>query len=212
MTREPHTSHCSASGDAPRSVTSGTPGADPGRATLMNRIVAEAASGRYDRALALAADQADHDPQITNAQGVCLLRLGRVREAVALYRCLLHSPGSASAQSDTPAYLKLNYATALLLSGQPEACLAALQEVDGRNTIARLLRDAIQRWETSLTFSQKLDWWINRVAPSSSPVPIDFAPGEFGPVEMPVLPSASLVLSAPPSAATCDTAQSPAHS
>ena len=208
MTSDPHTNHCCSSADARRSTTSRPASADPQRASVMNRILAEAASDRCDRALALADSQAEQDPQIANARGVCLLRLGRAREAVALYRSLLFTPGCTVLKSDRPAYLKLNYATALLLSGQPDACLDALQDVDARSTVARRLRDAIQRWETTLSFSQKLDWWINRVAPSRSPLPIDFTPGEFGPAEVPDLPPTSSVLPTQPPTTTYESIQS----
>lgn len=169
----------------------------------MRRIVSEAALGRYDRALALADAYPQRDQQVSNAKGVCLMRLGRSREAVALYRSLLVTPDCTSVRADCPAYLKLNYATALLLAGQPGACLDVLQQAGDRWTIARALRGAVERWETTLPFSQKLDWWINHVAPPGTTVATDFTPGDFGPLPSadaqcanPLLPAQQPVLPA----------------
>jgi hypothetical protein len=101
---------------------------------------------------------------------------------------------------DCPAYLKLNYATALLLSGQPDACLGILQEVDDGAVTAARLREAIKRWEMTLSFGQKLDWWINHVAPCGRGVSIDFVPGDFGLAEMPIPATVDATLpSRPPS-------------
>ena len=183
MTREPHTNHCCSSADTRRDAVSQLGTGTPQRAVVLSRILAEAAAGHCERALCLADAYPEYDPQIVNAKGVCLMRLGRACEALSLFRSLVTTQGGTAVQSDRPDYLKMNYATALLLAGHLEACLDVLEGLDAGSPVVRRLRDAVQRWETSLSFSQRLDWWINRVVPSCAAASLDFAPGEFGPVD-----------------------------
>jgi hypothetical protein len=168
--------------DGHRDAANSVVDASSRRPSLVDRVVREAASGHYDQALHVAyeEDGTQQDPLMANTVGVCLLRLGRVNEAVGHYHSLLFGPGCTAMRRDRPAYIKLNYATALLLSSQVDACLGVLQEVGDRSATARRLREAIERWELTLSFGQKLDWWINRIAPSGKMVAIDFVPGDFG--------------------------------
>jgi hypothetical protein len=181
--------------DARRGATNSAPGVDSRSPSVTDRIMEEAASGRCDLALGVANVHGVQDPLVANAKGVCLLRLGRTSEAVSLYRSLLFAPGCSSMRHDRPAYIKLNYATALLVAGRPDACLDVLQEMDDdQSTTAERLREAIRRWEVTLSFGQKLDWWINHVAPSGRTVPIDFTPGDFGPAAASASPTPSPIL------------------
>lgn len=171
--------------DALHCVSGPPSGSDPSRWTIMKQIREEASAGHYGQALEIARGDAAQNPLVANAMGVCLLRMGRISEAVAVYRALLLTPGATTMRPDRPLYFKLNYATALLLWGQPEACLEVLQDIEAESDTAERLREAIKRWETGLSFGQKLDWWINRVAPPGRRIMVDFAPGDFGPVESP---------------------------
>lgn len=210
MTRDPQTNIRSSS-DAPRGVNGSVPEIDSHGRRILERIVAEAASGHCDRALAIAREHDTHEPSIVNAAGVCLLRLGRAHEAVALYRCLLLTSGRTSMRHDRPSYITLNYATALLVSGQPAACLEVLEDTGDQSPTAKRLREAIKRWELTLSFGQKLDWWINHVAPTTSAVPIDFVPGDFGSARSADSPSASAVLPPQSSAPAYGSVQSSGH-
>jgi len=210
MTRDLQTNDRPSS-DARHGATNPAPDVAPHRPSVVDRIVKEATLGHFDRALDVANGQTARDPLVANAKGVCLLRLGRTSEALALYRSILFNPGGISMRHDRPAHFKLNYATALLLSGRPDACLDVLQEVDARSEIAKRLREAIERWETTLSFGQKLDWWINHVAPPRAAVPIDFTPGDFGPAETSDSSTANPVLSSQQSIPACETVQSSAN-
>jgi hypothetical protein len=169
--------------DAHRGAANSVPDAGSRHPSAVDLIMQEATSGHCERALHVAYEHGTQDPLVANAVGVCLLRLGRTSEAVGHYHSLLFSSGCTAMRHDRPAYLILNYATALLLSGQPDACLGVLQETEDRSATAKQLREAIKRWEATLTFGEKLDWWINHVAPRGGGVPIDFVPGDFGPAE-----------------------------
>jgi hypothetical protein len=50
---------------------------------------------------------------------------------------------------------------------------------DESNPTALRLRAAIVKWESSLSFWQRLNWRWGNIAPANCKVPIDFEPGEF---------------------------------
>jgi hypothetical protein len=80
-----------------------------------------------------------------------------------------------------PIIYKTNYATALLLAQHPAGCSEILEEIGcDEDPAVRALRSALRRWESQLSWWQKLNWRIGRVEPRNRPVTIDFSPGEFG--------------------------------
>ena len=64
------------------------------RPTSTTEIVTAAAQladeGRADQALHLIVSSKSLSPEITNARGVCLMRLGQINDAVQVYRPLVH--------------------------------------------------------------------------------------------------------------------------
>jgi hypothetical protein len=99
-------------------------------------------------------------PWITNAAGVCQLRLGNVKQAIAAFQSLaVHS--TVVLKSDAPTVFKTNYAVALLASGNLAGCLSVLHEIDEEEdfTVQRL-RAAIQRWKRSLSLWERLRWFF----------------------------------------------------
>jgi hypothetical protein len=149
-------------------------------ADVLYRAIDLAAEGRCDKALSLLNRAKGRDDQIVNAIGVCLLRQGRFEEAVPLFRRLVLAPGCTWMRSAPTAY-KTNYATALLLSQRPAGCLEILGELHcEKDPTVQRLRAAIKRWESQLTFWQRLNWWLGRIEPSNRTVPLDFPPGDFG--------------------------------
>jgi len=157
-------------------------------------------AGQYDKALGVLAS-GDNSPQIHNARGVCLLRLGRYEEAVRLYRGLVLHAGGTWSKSDVPTHFKTNFATALLLHGHASGCYSMLGEIDNESHPAVIrLRQAIKKWQAGLKFSHRLNWWFGRIDPPHCHVSIDFPPGDLTDAPSEMAPETLLPLSAyPPS-------------
>ena len=136
-------------------------------------------SGRFEVAMGqLRTGKATPDRQ--NALGVCLLRLGRVEDAVRIYRGLVLKSGATWSRADTPISHRINFATALLMSGRICGGMEVLNEVhDEQNPAVKRLRDAIRKWEQDLTWWQKFNWRCGKFEPNNKPVELDFLPGEL---------------------------------
>jgi hypothetical protein len=108
---------------------------------------------------------------------------------VRLFRTLVLAPGCTWPRPNLPNVYKTNFATALLLAGHPSGCVEILAEVrDERDAQVQRLRAAIRKWESELSFFQRLNWWVARVEPSGRPVPLEFEPGELlRPAEVPAV-------------------------
>jgi hypothetical protein len=168
---------------APASLPSAT---SESTLSIMRRVIESVAAGRLDAALDITNAITEPDPVVANAKGVCLMRLGKPAAAVVVYRCLVLNPGQTFLRADRPTYFKANYATALLLAGNVDGCLHILHQIRDESPEVRQLRATIHQWETTLSFWQKLDWWINHTVPPDHPISMSFVPGEFGPYEQQV--------------------------
>jgi hypothetical protein len=116
-------------------------------------------------------------PWITNATGVCAMRIGNVKPAAGLFQGLV-AHGGIMLKPDAPLVFKTNFATALLASNNMQGCLSVLHEIgdDGNPTVQRL-RAAIQQWKQGLSFWQKLKWYTGDVPQKA--VALDFPLGEL---------------------------------
>jgi hypothetical protein len=183
--KRPTTPHVTAGNAANRETPfsgQAPPAEPPGvNEPTMQRVLRLAAAGSYQKALGVLSAHGGRDDQLRNARGVCLLRLGKVEEAIRLYRELVLKPGCMWARPELPVHYKTNYATALLLGGHPAGGLDVLAEIkDEQDPRVRQLRAAIKKWESELSFWQKLNWKIGSISPTNRPVKLDFEPGEFG--------------------------------
>ena len=135
-------------------------------------------NAREKEALELLGAAPTGDALLDDARGVCLMRLGRARAALDLYRGLALENGSLNLKADLPTVLLANYATALLLEQNVEGCLTLLREVGdpGHPSVVRL-RDAIARWRGGLGLWARIQFSVYGVA--ARPVVLDFAPGEI---------------------------------
>jgi hypothetical protein len=117
-------------------------------------------------------------PWLTNAAGVCQLRLGNAELAVDTFRSLVLAAGGLVLRDDVPAEFKINFATALLADGNLTGGLRVLDEArDEGHPAAREIRDAIRRWKEGMTFWQKLRWSVGGQPPR--PLVLDFALGRL---------------------------------
>ena len=134
--------------------------------------------GAMSEIFASATSRQPGSPDFLNTYGVCLLRLGKVYEALTVFNEITLDPDTLRLRSNVPDSFKANLATARLLAKNPKGCLEALRTVRNRKTEYCLrLRDALRRWSHSLPLLQRLAWHLG-ILPKTS-IRLDFAPGEL---------------------------------
>jgi hypothetical protein len=106
---------------------------------------------------ALAATSDMPTPWLRNAHGVCLLRLGRICDAIATLRELVFEPSGFGIKRDATATFQANYAVALLLNDNADGFFAILRGIDDQKhpTVVRLQQE-VRTWQASLTLGQRL--------------------------------------------------------
>ena len=116
-------------------------------------------------------------PAMENARGVCLMRLGKIEEAISVLRDIVFQ-GYICIPLDTPVLYKTNFATAMLLSNHKEGAFDILDKLDEKEyqQVAKF-KDAIRQWIKSLSFIEKCCYYIGLYP--NKPVKIDFPPGEI---------------------------------
>jgi hypothetical protein len=142
------------------------------------------AAGEADRALSTLKTASSTDA-VTNACGVCLMRMGRAAPALDLFRHLAVSPGCTWMRAETPVIYRSNYCTALILTGHPDGAVELLHSMveQSHPSVARL-QQAVTAWASRLSVLQRLQWKLGLVP--ETPVPLDFPPGDiFDPVASP---------------------------
>ena len=151
------------------------------RSPLLAEMLREISNKQYDKAIRLSNKQKGQDPDVVNALGVCLMRVGRYEDAVTLFRNLVLERDRTWMRKDRPLHYRTNFATALLLSGRPSGCLEMLHEMRTEAPpLASVLRSAIKRWESTLSFWSWLDWKMSRIEPKNTRITLDVVPGELG--------------------------------
>lgn len=144
-------------------------------AETMQNVRSLLQQGKPEQALNVVNSARLTSPEMDNARGVCLMRMGNLEQATQHFRHLVFRSGVGLAP-DAPADYKVNYATALLLSGNLPGCNTVLNEVyEKAHPGMQQLKAAIRRWKQSLSFGQRLTMLIG-VQPST-PVTLDYAPG-----------------------------------
>jgi hypothetical protein len=146
-------------------------------ADLLDKVARLLREGSPERALIVLTRAWCNSPWMTNALGVCQLRLGNAAVAVEVFRGLVLA-GGLFLRADVPAVFKTNYATALLAADNLAGCLRVLDEMrDEDNPAVRRLRESVRRWEKSLTFRQKVRWYFG--GQPEHPLVLDFPPGDL---------------------------------
>ena len=145
----------------------------------LRRALQQAAEGHYEKALETL-KMAKGTKAVSNARGVCLLRLGRAEDAIRVYRGLVLQSGQNFAKPDVPTEYVLNFATSLFLSGSPSGCLSLICYLDEvQHPSVRRLRDAVRSWVKTLSFWQRVNWWCGEIEPHDCRPSIDFPAGDF---------------------------------
>jgi hypothetical protein len=163
----------------PASPATATETWPPEVADVLGKVNNLLEEGRPAAALEVISRSRLTSPWLANAGGVCQLRLGNARTAVDRFRQLVLAAGGLLLRADVPAVFKVNFATALIADGNLAGGLRTLGEVRDEGHPAVLeIRDAVRRWEASLTFWQKLRWSLGGEPPR--PFVLDFPPGRLG--------------------------------
>lgn len=120
------------------------------------------------------------DPRLTNARGVCQMRLGLIDAAIATYRTLVLEPVGmflAVRNSLHDAY-KTNLATALMLKGNVTHGEQVLEEIDNTNyPMIDKLRSVISAWRRELSLWENFEHQLG--VSTFHPVSLPFKPGEL---------------------------------
>ena len=114
---------------------------------------------------------------VTNALGVCLLRLGKIKEAVEVFRGLVLKNVGNQLRLDVPVVFKTNFAVALLMDNNLSGCLSALAEIKEVHPAVEKLTQAIERWRKNLNLWQRFNWYMG--AQPNQPVVLVFPPGDL---------------------------------
>jgi hypothetical protein len=116
-------------------------------------------------------------PDMENARGVCLMRLGKIEEALSVLREVVFQ-GYICMPSDTPVLYQINFATAMLLSNHKDGAFSILNKLD-KKVYPQLvkIKDVVRRWVRSLNFIEKCGYYFGLYP--NKPVTIDFVPGEI---------------------------------
>lgn len=153
-------------------------------AEVLQRAVQSIEAGHFDKAFNQLASLGSVSHEVVNARGVCLMRMGKARQAVDLFRSLVLQSGCMWMRPEVPVVCKINFATALLLDGHPRGGVAILAEVnEPQNPDVQQLKAAIRRWVKGLSWWNKLNWWTG--VDLHEVVPLDFSPGKFLSVPQP---------------------------
>lgn len=143
------------------------------------QLVSLVESREWTRALAIA-NRYLSDTKFLNAKGVILMRMGRASDAVVLYRSFVLAPRCTWLRPDLPGWIKVNFATALMLDGHVAGCLDILNDLR-RDALpqAAALRRCLKDWERQQRFWARWDWRLFGVTHGAAVVPIDFRPGQL---------------------------------
>jgi Flp pilus assembly protein TadD len=144
---------------------------------VLERVRALLNEGKTDEAVEALRRVNAKPPMLENARGVCLLRLGKVPEALRIFRGLMYPQGNVAYAPDAPPSLKVNFATALLLTGDVIDGLAVLKEVNAAHPAAGRVWNAYRRWRKTLNPINRLLALVG--LPPARPVAMDFPVGEL---------------------------------
>jgi hypothetical protein len=112
-----------------------------------------------------------------NIQGVCLLRLGKIHEAISILSEITFQ-GNICIPPDMPVVFRTNFATAMLMANNKEAAISVVEHIDDKQhpAVARV-KNAIKTWERSLNLFQRVLCKLG-IYPEKA-IPVDFVPGDL---------------------------------
>ena len=147
------------------------------KVSIFDRVQTLLDEGRPSDALKLIDHPGQTSASMKNAQAVCLLRLGKVQEAISLLRDITFQ-GFVCIPSDTPVVYQANFITAMLMANHKDSIFDIIDRLDDRQhpAVAKI-KATIEKWEKSLNTFQKLLYKMG-IYPKKA-ILIDFPPGEL---------------------------------
>jgi hypothetical protein len=123
-------------------------------------------------ALNLIARSGNDSPEMKNARGVCLLRLGRLDEAISVLEEVAFR-GLAGMSFDAPALFQVNFAIAMLRANRNKGgALQICDRLDGsEHAEAAKLKVAVGEWKRSIGLLGRLGCRLGLYP--AKPVPVD---------------------------------------
>lgn len=118
-------------------------------------------------------------PELSNAYGVCLMRIGENAKALDIYRNLCIDNTGVSLRRDRATLYHVNYATCLLLNRNAAGCESILREINREqdpNVIK--LRSAYRRWRATLSWLERIKLSLFGICPDKT-VQLDYPPGDL---------------------------------
>ncbi len=121
------------------------------------------------------------DPEVLNCRGVCLMRMQEFTKAISTLRVAALNPSTFHAKENVPAHIKINLAIALFFGGEPAGGLEVLAEVKNsdHHPSVQMIRRQTKLWVKEMNLFRRLDWFMNRIAPKTGPVPPSEPIGSF---------------------------------
>lgn len=115
--------------------------------------------------------------ELENARGVCLMRAGKINEAVAALRENVFM-GHICIPSDAPVLYKINFATAMILANNKSAAFSILAQLNkNEHPYISMLKESVNQWLKSLNILERLSYHFGFY--SNKPINLDFQPGEI---------------------------------
>ena len=134
-------------------------------------------SNEYEKAVLYIQKQGANNPEMKNALGVCLMRLGRVEYALEVLRDLVFQK-FISIPRDTPPLYQANYATALLLKRYNLMAIEIIQNLPvSSHPYIEELRLCLDQWRFQLPLYRRILCSV-KIFPSSA-VELTMPPGSL---------------------------------
>lgn len=136
--------------------------------------------GEYERALELLTKQPTA-PEVLNCRGVCLLRMKKFESALSPLRIVALNSSINHVHKHVASHIKLNFAIALFFGGHPGGGLETLSEAEFSelDPTVQILRRQTKLWVQQMSLFQRVDWYLNRIAPKQGPKAPDEPMGRF---------------------------------
>lgn len=150
----------------------------PSSSGLLARVADLLSADKPQEALELITKSRLVSLEAKNAKAVCLLRMGKVPQAVSMLCDLLFPGTSVTPSPNAPVVLYTNYVTAMLMQGNVTAATDVLSQVPDREHPAVLrLKDTLRSWRRGLG----LGWRVLGVLGlyPDRPVDLSFPPGDI---------------------------------
>ena len=127
---------------------------------------------RPSEALNFIPPSGDGSPEMENARGVCLLRLGRLDEAISVLQDVTFQ-GLPVMPDDAPALFQVNFAVAMLRANREKGAALTISDrlTGNEHPEAARLKAAVRQWKESLGPLERLRCRLGLYP--AKPVPLD---------------------------------------